>query len=407
MRQVKVREILFGLLVVFAMCTAASQEALWSRPSLKSPEIHRDGSVTFRLYAPEANRVEVSGDFLMTGNPENQGAYVGEMTRNEDGVWEHTTPFALLSELYTYSFLVDGMRINDPSNAFVCRDVATLSSYFIIQGETGDLYSVADVPHGNIEKVWYASPSLNAVRRMSVYTPPGYRQGKDDYPVLYLLHGMGGDEEAWQTLGREAQILDNLIAAGKTRPMIVVMPNGNVSQQAAPGESSGGLAQPEFMLPRTMNGEMETSFMDIVTYVDSNYRTMQRKEGRAIAGLSMGGFHALHISKYYPELFDYVGLFSAAILPGGIGDDTLPIIYTDFEKKLAVQFLNAPKLYWIGIGREDFLYEVNKEFRTTLDGMGVKYVYRETEGGHTWRNWRIYLSAFVSSFFKELPGRDR
>jgi len=275
--------------------------------------------------------------------------------------------------------------------------VATVTSVFIIGGGRVDLYKVNAVPHGSVTRCWYQSPSLGLTRRMTVYTPPGYEAGKTQYPVLYLLHGMGGDEEAWIALGRTAQILDNLIAAGKAKPMIVVMPNGNAAQEAAPGESSLGFYKPTFQLPKTMEGSYEKSFPEIVSFIDRNYRTVKAKSGRAIAGLSMGGFHSLHISKEYPDMFDYVGLFSAAILPDR--ENSSPV-YMDMDKKLQVQFDKHPKLYWIAIGSADFLYKANADYRQRLDEYHFPYTYYETGEGHIWKNWRIYLSEFAPQLFR-------
>ncbi|MDE6320660.1 MAG: esterase, partial [Muribaculaceae bacterium] len=216
--------------------------------------------------------------------------------------------------------------------------------------------------------------------------------------VLYLLHGMGGDENAWTELGRAAQILDNLIAQGKVEPMIVVMTNGNAALQAAPGESSLGFVTPTTNLPHTMDGTFEEHFPEVVNFIDTNFRTIDSKGGRAIAGLSMGGFHSMHISKQYPDMFDYVGLFSAAIMPG---KDTTSPIYQDIEGKLKTQFDKKPALYWIAIGDKDFLYEANKEYRKLLDEKGYPYTYYESPDGHIWKNWRIYLSKFTPMLFKK------
>jgi len=247
------------------------------------------------------------------------------------------------------------------------------------------------------ERRWYDSPTLSKTRRVTIYTPPGYETSGKSYPVLYLLHGMGGDEEAWIALGRTSQILDNLIAQGKAKPMIIVMTNGNVDQEAAPGESSEGFYKPSMQLPRTMEGSMEKSFPDVIRFIDSNYRTVKKKSGRAIAGLSMGGFHSLHISKEYPDMFDYVGLFSAAIVPN---ENVQSPIYDNLDEKLRVQFSKKPKLYWIAMGKTDFLYQSCVDFRQKLDAGGYDYIYYETEEGHIWKNWRIYLSEFVPMLFK-------
>jgi enterochelin esterase family protein len=208
---------------------------------------------------------------------------------------------------------------------------------------------------------------------------------------------MGGDEEAWIALGRTSQILDNLIAQGKAKPMIVAMTNGNVFQEAAPGESSLGMYKPTFQLPNTMDGKFEETFSDVIKFMESNYRVVAEKKGRAIAGLSMGGYHSLHISRYYPNTFDYVGLFSAAIMPDAKMNSK---VYANFDETLKKQQTNGYKLYWIGIGRTDFLFKANEEYRAKLDKMGMKYTYVETEGGHTWTNWRVYLSQFAPLLFK-------
>lgn len=286
-----------------------AQQALWTTQEVISPQINPDNSVTFSLLAPQSQKVELVGDFITNQNNTSNSVL---MNKNEKGVWTYTTA-VLSSELYTYNFVIDGVKVTDPSNVYTVRDISSMMSLFLIDGGIGDLYKVNDVPHGAITKEWYNSPTLQMNRRITIYTPPGYIEGDKKYPVLYLLHGMGGDEQAWEELGRATQILDNLIALGKSTPMILVMPNGNVSQNAAPGYSHQGYYTPQMYLPSTMDGQMETAFPDIVNFVDKNYRTIKNKGGRAIAGLSMGGFHSLHISKQYPDMFDYVGLFSAAI----------------------------------------------------------------------------------------------
>lgn len=378
-----------------------AQQSLWGGQPIVSPEVHPDQTVTFRFLAPKAIRVQLTGDFLppqkiQTERGPAEMAGTVDLKENQ-GLWEYTTPAPLPSELYNYSFIVDGVKTTDPNNVYVSRDVASVFNIFIVKGGRGDLYNVNDVPHGTVSKRWYDSPTLKKSRRLTIYTPAGYESSGKKYPVLYLLHGMGGDEEAWPTLGRAVQILDNLIAQGKARPMIVVMPNGNVDQEAAPGESSLGLYKPHTQLPRTMEGSMEQSFPDIVRFIESNYRVEKKKSARAIAGLSMGGFHALHISKEYPDWFDYVGLFSAAILPN---DRVKSPVYDDLDGKLKTQFAKAPKLYWIAIGKTDFLYKNNQEYRKRLDEKGYPYSYRESEGGHIWRNWRIYLSEFAPMLFR-------
>ncbi len=391
------------LLTLAASCAGMNaQQALWGGSQIVSPEIHPDNTVTFRIAAPKAVKVQVTGDFLPTqkmqtpfGEFDAPGA--ADMVE-KDGVWEYTTPTPLAPELYSYTMLVDGLKINDPSNVYRIRDVKSVTDVFIIPGERADLYKINDVPHGTVSKVWYNSPSLGMDRRLTVYTPAGYETSGKRYPVFYLLHGMGGDENAWTELGRAAQILDNLIAQGKAEPMIVVMTNGNAALQAAPGESSLGFAAPSMQLPKTMEGSFENHFPEVVNFIDKNYRTVKSKKGRAIAGLSMGGFHSMHISKEYPDMFDYVGLFSAAIMPG---KDVKSPVYENIEGKLKTQFEKKPALYWIAIGDKDFLYQANKDYRKMLDEKGYKYSYYETPEGHIWKNWRIYLTEFAPQLFKK------
>ena len=378
--------------------TMFAQQALWGSAPVVSPEIHGNNTVTFRFKAPKAVRVQLTGDFLpVQKNAKFEAPGIVDLKEGQEGVWEYTTPEPLKPELYSYSFIVDGLRVNDPSNVYLIRDVSTLTNVFIIGGDRADFYKVNPVPHGTVSRVWYDSPALGLERRMTVYTPAGYETGGKRYPVLYLLHGMGGDEEAWISLGRTAQILDNLIAQGKAKPMIVVMPNGNASQEAAPGESTRGMVPPTMQLPKTMEGSYEQAFPEIVKFIDKNYRTVKSKSGRAIAGLSMGGFHSLHISKQYPDMFNYVGLFSAAIMPN---KEASSPIYENMEGKLKVQFDKNPALYWIAIGKTDFLYKANEEYRKLLDKKGYKYTYYESDEGHIWRNWRIYLTEFVPMLFR-------
>ncbi len=372
---------------------AVAQQSLWNNSQLVSPQINNDNSVTFRVEAPGAHEVKIIGDWLPSAG---QGSGSVTMKLDEKGIWSYTTT-PLASDLYSYLFVIDGIKTNDPNNVYQIRDVASIFNVFIVKGGKGDLYSVNDVPHGTVSRRWYNSPSLSKERRITIYTPAGYENSKEKFPVLYLLHGMGGDEEAWIALGRTAQILDNLIAQGKARPMIVVMSNGNASQQAAPGEASTGMHKPNMMLPNTMDGTFETSFPDIISFIENNYRVIAEKKGRAIAGLSMGGFHSLHISRFYPNTFDHVGLFSAAIMPD---QQVKSKVYDKFDETLSQQQKNGYKIYWIGIGKTDFLYQANADFRKKLDSIGMKYTYLETEGGHTWTNWRTYLSEFSQLIFK-------
>lgn len=392
----RMQHTLFSVLYLLSSLLMFGQQNVGFRQTvLKSPVVSEGGTVTFKLRAPLARMVSVNGDWESNGGGQ-------AMTRDSAGIWTYTTG-KLPSDLYMYSFMVDSVRILDPSNAFSYRDVGNLFSLFIVNAGNGDYYSVNDVPHGNMANIWYKSPEYKTERRLTVYTPPGYEESKSRFPVLYLLHGSGGDEEAWATLGRVSNILDNLIAQKKVVPMLVVMPNGNPSKPAAPGETPENYNYLPVMsqnLPQTAVGSYETSFPEIVRFIDKRYRTNAEKSQRAVAGLSMGGFHSLVISANHPDLFDYVGLFSPGT-PSTRSLDTSKQAYSNLEQKFAIQKKNGYKLYWIGIGNTDFLYEGLQNFRKRLDKVGFTYTYVESARGHIWSNWRSYLLQFTPLLFRK------
>jgi enterochelin esterase family protein len=376
-----------------------AQQQLGQRPRVKSPVVNADGSVTFNFYDPSAQKVSVFGDFN-----EISGQQL-DLTKQDNGVWTATTA-PLSPELYSYSLTVDGQRFIDPANSYVNRDISTLSNIFIVSksdNDKGHLYAVNNVPHGTLSRVWYDSPTLGQQRRMTIYLPPTY-DGKKRFPVMYLLHGHGGDETAWGDLGRTSQIMDNLIAEGRCVPMIVVMPNGNPTCNAAPGWWHEGMYTPDgnAFNERGAKSTMEESFMDIVNYVDSHYMTIKKRSARAVTGLSMGGGHTFGISRLYPEVFDYYGLQSAACR---MPRDIVPHIKNsklneDFDGQMARLFASKPKLFWIAIGKDDFLMQMNTELRSYMDAHHYPYEYYENDGGHIWRNWRIYLTMFAQKIFK-------
>ena len=397
---------ILAVLCLMGMTAKGQQNLNWGQgPQVASPVVNNDGTVTFNLIAPEAQKVQITGDILPPKKVEYQGnTYdmpgVADLVKDDKGIWSFTTD-KLQPELYTYNMIVDGVKIIDPLNVYNIRDISNLFSVLLIDGDTRtDLYKVNKVAHGTVSKVWYESPTAGLTRRCTVYTPAGYETSSKEYPVLYLLHGIGGDENAWSELGRAAQIMDNLIAQGKAEPMLVVMTNGNISEEACPGETSNGFRVPTMMLPKTMEGSFETAFPDVVKFIEKTYRVKKDKAHRAIAGLSMGGFHSLFISINNPDLFDYVGLFSAAVDQQQPDPNGHPNIYADRNAKIDQLFAKNPKLFWIGIGKTDFLFKNNNELRAYLDSKQHKYTYLETDGGHIWRNWRIYLSEFTPLLFK-------
>ena len=384
--------LLAALLLPLSMAFA-QQNVGFKTDKVEPLVINPDNSVTFYVEAPKAKSVSVKGDWEASeGN--------GQMTKGKNGTWSYTTP-PLPSEMYTYRLNIDGIYNIAPNNPFSCRDVGTLFSLFYINGGNGDYYQVRDVPHGNVTTTWYHSDILGSERRLSVYTPPFYDKNIQSYPVLYLLHGSGGDENAWLELGRTARIMDNLIAEGKIQPMLVVMPNGNPSKQAAPGETPDNLNYQPAMsnsFPGYKDGSYEKSFTEIIHFIDNRYRTIPDKRHRAIAGLSMGGFHTLYISLNYPDYFNYIGLFSAGLSANGV-DPNSPM-YTNLDEKLGNLKRSGYQLFWIGIGKDDFLYDANQQFRQRMDSLGMKYQYVESTRGHIWANWRAYLLQFAPMLFK-------
>jgi len=395
------RILLIGALAAFTL-SAYAQQALGPATGLVSPEINPDHSVTFRYFNPKARSVQVTGDFLPTRPIEIElgdrtmvynAPGVEDMKEGRDGVWEFTSA-PLAGELYSYSFLVDERRVPDPSNIYQNRDVATWTNIFTLSAEPGDLgwyYQVNDVKHGTVAHVWYDSPTLSSYRRLSIYLPPGYEDSMDRYPVLYLLHGSGGDENAWLDLGRAAQIMDNLIAGGYAKPMIVVMPNGVWFNQAAPG-AAVNMFQPNMQNSRSQSTqEIEDSFPDVMDFVESHYHVAKGPCNTAVAGLSMGGRQSGMLSLRYPRKFGHVGLFSG--VPAVEGN----------EEALAALFDAKPHLFWIGCGKEDGVMVNSKKLKEYCDAKGYPAELYESDGGHIWRNWRIYLLIFAQRIFQDPP----
>ena len=385
---------------------AQAQQALGPGTGLVSPEINPDHSVTFRYQNPKAKVVQITGDFLPTRPIEvdfdgrkivYDAPGVENLKEGPGGVWSFTSA-PLEGELYSYSFLVDGKKVMDPSNVHQNRDIATWTNIFTISVQPGDngwYYEVHSVPHGSVAHVWYDSPTLNSQRRMTVYTPAGYESSTQRYPVLYLLHGSGGDEDAWMDLGRTAQIMDNLIAEGKAKPMIVVMPNGVWFNQAAPGAAVNNF-QPTMANSRSQSTiEIEDSFPDVMNYIEKHYRVAKGFGNTAVAGLSMGGRQSCMLSLHYPDRFGYVGLFS------GVGT------IEGNEEAFAKVFAYEPKLYFMACGKADGVMANTKRLKKWLDFQGFPATLYESEGGHIWRNWRIYLTVFAQKLFKEQPKQQK
>ena len=365
-------------------------------PRIISPEILPDNKVTFRIYAKDAAKIAVSGEWQSGFNASEA------LVRNDTGLFVITVG-PLKPELYGYNFIVDGVSTIDPNNVQVRRDGARYASFFIVPGTESDLYFQKNgVPHGNISKVWYNSPVLGMDRRVYVYTPAGYEKSTQKYPVFYLLHGAGGDEDAWTNMGRAAQILDNLIAQGKAKPMIVVMTNGNANQIGAQNEITNEQVQGDAMAAyQKLAGKFESHLVkDLIPFIEKNYKALTGKDNRAIAGLSMGGMHTQTITNDNPGMFSYIGVFSMGIMSFGPQSQDAARIEQERDVKIEALKKSGYKLYWIGVGKDDFVYQGVITLRNTLDKHNFKYTYRESTGGHTWANWRIYLSEFAPQLFK-------
>mgnify|MGYP001062904837 FL=1 len=343
-----------------------------------SPEIAGD-STTFRLSADYATVVTLYGSWLP-----GYGDRI-PMVKGEGGVWSVTieTPDP---EIYTYNFFVDGVSVNDPQNYMVQRDGTRYLNMLLVPGERSENYFESS-QRGTVSYKWYDSELLGLNRRLTVYTPYGYETSKAKYPVLYLLHGGGGDEEAWTSMGRAAQILDNLIEKGLAEPMIVVMPNGNAGQQAA---CTMGLSVKEF--PRTeanANLYVTSLVKEIIPYIEKNYRVIAKPEARAIAGLSMGGGHTISATTLFPGTFDYICPMSC-----GVGEsDHLDADLQGIKKA-------GYKLYWIGCGTADFAMPGSEVLDEALTRNGMEHTFFTSDGGHEWKNWRLYLNTFARLLFK-------
>lgn len=367
-----------------------------NRTPIISPEIGVD-HVTFRFFAPQADTVKISGGFTPTVKVETNWGEMEipsnlDLTKDDKGLWSITLPLPE-PELYTYSFIVDGVSLNDPNNVFMQRDGTRYLSVLLIPGKTTENYFEA-TKRGDLHQVWYNSPTLGMERRLFVYTPAGYNESTDKYPVLYLLHGAGGDEDAWSTMGRTRQILDNLIEKGLAKPMICVMPNGNPNQVAA-----RTLMIEEKPMDREawMNNSYPKSIVqDIVPFIEKTYRVDARPDARAIAGLSMGGGHTITTSLMYPGFFDYICPLSMGITNRDGDEQVMKNYETQFKGLKEAGY----KLYFLACGDTDFLFESAKTLDKMLTDNGLEHTFHVTPGGHTWSNWRIYLNTFAPLLFK-------
>ncbi|MHA8059967.1 esterase [Aquirufa beregesia] len=381
----KKKHILSILLLFLAVGSYAQELANFARQKpIISPEI-KDQEVFFRISNPYADTVKLYGSWM---EKPTQSVL---MKKDKSGLWTArvTKPS---SELYTYHFIVDGLAVTDANNILMQRDGTRYLSVLLVPGDVATNYFEAN-SRGNLSQVWYDSPTIGVNRRMFVYTPFGYESSKEKYPVLYLLHGAGGDEDAWNTMGRTCQIMDNLIEKGLAKPMIVVMPNGNPGQQAA---KTSLLPEKTFERndPRFTDLYVNSIMKDIVPYIEKNYKVIANPKSRAIAGLSMGAGHTIRVTNLNPGFFSYICPLSNGIR---MADEKAKADYNQ-------QFQNLKKagykLYFLACGDSDFLIEPARLLDKTLTENGLKHTFFVNSGGHTWSNWRIYLNTFAPQLFK-------
>jgi enterochelin esterase-like enzyme len=373
-------------------------------PNLNSTEVLPDHRVVFRIYAPKAAVVTLNADFVTQGR-----GTAGPMQKGDDGIWSLTVG-PLVPDLYSYSFNVDGVRTVDPRNPMIKQGVASVDSMFLVPGPEEVYEDLQPVPHGEIREVWYDSKTLGGPRRMHVYTPPGYERGNEKYPVLYLIHGGGDEDSGWSTIGRAGFILDNLLAAGKIKAMIVIMPNGSITLPGVPNPLGGGRggATPEALAQRIAAiSKLHDAFVSdlltgIIPHVESTYRVLATRENRAIAGLSMGGAETLRAAPPNLDKFAWIGVFSMGLQEGvnaGVNSDFVErnvAFFADPEKTN-----KQVKLFWIGAAQDDrTVGDGPKRLSETLKVHNIRHEYHETEGGHTWINWRLYLRNFTQLLFR-------
>lgn len=377
------KNLLFLLILINAISQAQlpQRQILSPNDTLTSVRILPNSKVKFSIYAPNAQKVTLGGDLFSVLQDKGNS-----LQKDGNGIWSATLgPIA--PDFYTYYFTVDGTRMIDPKNTQLKDGVGSgnMESLFEVPAKESGFSAIKNVPHGNVETVWYQSSSLGINRRMHVYTPPGYSKMKTGLPVLYLLHGGGDNDAAWTSVGRANFILDNLLAEGKIKPMVVVMPAGSPAVKGNP-MGAGPAGDP-----------FSKDFLnDIIPYVENNYLVSKESSKRAISGLSMGGVQTLNISLFNPEKFNYVIIMSSGFFPQ---------VLEEFEKNnvavLKNQLINKSfKLFWFGMGEKDIAYPNALNTLKVFDKYGIKYTFQKTTGEHNWISWRGHLKMIAPMLFK-------
>lgn len=368
--------------------------------TVRSPEVAADGRVTFRLVAAKATEVLVQGDW--------EGGRDVAMAKDASGVWSVTTD-PLQAELWTYTFSVDGVPILDPRNYNVLRDGTRYMNWFLVQGRATEMYRAKPVPHGTVTVTWFPSTALKAARRMFVYTPPAYEGGTERYPVLYLLHGSGGDEQAWPEMGSASVILDNLLAQGKMKPMIVVMPNAYWDEQAALDNAFPRTSQPPGVGSgrRDYEGNEKDIVDDLIPFVEKHFRTLPGRENRAIAGLSMGSGIAANVGLKRLDVFASVGIMSAGMFGSRSNPSAAPPEGAMLLEKISPGLVTHPavtneklRLLFFSCGLEDPRIQYFTKAVQELQGRKINVTLKTYPGAHEWRVWRSSLADMAPLLFR-------
>ncbi len=408
MRFRRLSVVLLALLVISTLALAQAPPApapakMQMGPQVTSPEVLPDRRIVFRILAPNAASVTLrAGDIpgMGGGAPGSAQPAGPQFTKGANGVWEATIG-PINPGAYRYTFVVDGVTVMDPRNSSVSESNGNAWSLVYVPG--ADFMDTKQVPHGAVASVTYWSTTLNRFRRMHVYTPPGYELGGGKYPVFYLLHGAGDCDDSWTSVGRAGFILDNLIAAKKAKPMIVVMPAGHTGPGGFGARGAAGAPPPR-------DSFLDDFTKDIVPYVNKNYRVLPGRANTAIAGLSMGGNHTLNIAIPDLDKYAYIGVFSSGLFNdfmarrGGAAAAAAPSGPTFEQQHLAVldnaSLKKGLKLFWFATGVDDGLITTTRATVEMLKKHGFNPVFKETAGAHTWIVWREYLNEFAPLLFQ-------
>lgn len=371
-----IRTLLAATSVLAMSVTPRSLAQISRPPAYQSVEIHPDRTVTFRILAPQARAVTLRGE-IAEGGP--------KLQKDEQGMWSVTIG-PVKPDLYSYIFDVDGVRTLDPRSTTLRIQDPSPENLVDVPGDSPAIYAERDVPHGAIAVLRYKSTTLNGHRGLFVYLPPGYEHSPTSFPVLYLLHGRGGNEGSWWDSGRMNLIMDNLIADGKAVPMIVVMPDGHAKplDQVNLGSS----------LNRNIAAFEGDLLADIIPFVERTYRTRPGRESRALAGLSMGGGQTVSIGLKHLGHFAWFGPFSSAVQNLNLEERFPDLIRNPDEANRQIRLL------WVACGKDDFLFTANNAFTEALTRGKIRHTYVVSEGGHNWINWRAYLAEFAGKIFQ-------